>query len=88
MPKKRTKSDRRGTVIGILGVGLDDADGHKRITRTELMILVGGSKQTHDRMQETASRFAESLEKQGKTLNDVSAREVADLIRAAHEKAR
>ena len=52
------------------------------------MVLVGGSEETHERMQETAIRFAEGLEKRGKTLNDVSVREVADLIRTAHEKAR
>ncbi len=88
MPKKRIKRDKKGTVAGILGVALDATDDHKRITRTEEMILVGGSEETHDRMQETAIRFSEGLEKRGKTLKEVSVKEVADLLRDAHEKTR
>jgi hypothetical protein len=84
MPKKRPR--RKKTVTGVLGVGLDGDDGHKRITRTEQMVLVGGSEETHGRMQETAIRFAEGLEKRGKTLTEVSVKEVADLLRAAHDK--
>ncbi|HEY2784460.1 MAG TPA: hypothetical protein VGJ05_05740 [Fimbriiglobus sp.] len=88
MPKKRKKRENQGTVAGILGVGLDSDDDHKRLTRTEEMILVGGSAQTHERMQEAAVRFAEGLEKRGKTLQEASAKEVADLLRDAHEKCR
>ncbi|HJZ54888.1 MAG TPA: hypothetical protein VKE74_08005 [Gemmataceae bacterium] len=68
---------------GILGLGLDAEDGHKRITQTEEMLLVGGSEQTHERMQETAIRFGEELEKRGKALPEVSVREAIDLIREA-----
>ena len=50
-PKKRKRKTRVG---GILGIGLDNEDGQKRITRTEEMVLVGGSHETHERMQETA----------------------------------
>ncbi len=75
------------TVAGILGVGLD-GDGQKRVTRTDEMVLVGGSRETHERMQETAIRFAEGLEKRGKSLPEASVREVIDLLREAREKTR
>jgi hypothetical protein len=88
MPHRNAKRKRPATVAGILGVGLDTDDGHRRITRTDHMILVGGSEATHGRMQETAIRFAEGLEKRGKTLKQVSVAEVADLLRAAHERSR
>ena len=52
------------------------------------MVLVGGSQETHERMQETAIRFGEELEKRGKTLPETSVREVIDLLREAHEKTR
>lgn len=78
----------RATVRGILGVGLDNADGQKRVTRTEEMLLMGGSRETHERMQETAIRFSEGLEKRGKTLGEASVGEVIDLLRAAHDKTR
>lgn len=81
--KQRKKTTR---VAGILGVGLDNADGQKRVTRTEEMVLVGGSQDTHERMQETAIKFGEGLAKRGKSLPEASVREVVDLLREAHEK--
>jgi predicted DNA-binding protein len=48
--------------------------------------LVGGSAETHERMQETAIRFSENLEKRGKTLQQASVREVLDLLREAIER--
>jgi hypothetical protein len=84
MPKKPKV---KASVTGVLGVGLD-GDGHTRLTRTEEMVLVGGSAETHERMQETAIRFAEGLEKRGKTLAEADVREVAELLHEARERAR
>lgn len=82
--KPRTRAAK--TVGGILGVGLDAANGEKRVTRTEEMVLLGGSRETHERMQETAIRFSENLEKRGKRLEETSVEEVVDLLREASEK--
>ena len=84
--KKAKKSEPPPTVAGVVGVGLDGADGHRRVTRTEEMVLVGGSAETHEKMQETAIRFGENLEKRGKTLREASVSEVVDLLREAIEK--
>ncbi|HEX5272678.1 MAG TPA: hypothetical protein VFW33_19410, partial [Gemmataceae bacterium] len=70
-------------VLGFLGVGLDNADGHKRVTQSESFLLVGGSEETHERMQDTAIHFEEELRKRGKRLQDTSADEAADLLRDA-----
>jgi len=75
-------------VAGIVGLGLDGEDGHRRITRTEEMLLLGGSAETHERMEETAVRFGEGLEKRGKTLPETTVGEAIDLLREAIEKAR
>ena len=89
MPRKQpSKTKNEPRVEGILGLGLDATDGTKRVTRTEEMVILGGSEQTHERMQETAIRFAEALEKRGKTLPEASVREVIDLLRDAHERTR
>jgi hypothetical protein len=85
MPKKKRKK-AEPMVAGVIGVGLDGEDGHKRITRTEEMVLVGGSAETHEKMQETAIRFGENLEKRGKTLREASVREALDLLRDAIER--
>jgi hypothetical protein len=87
MPKKKRAPKKADpSVGGIVGLGLDAEDGHTRITRTQEMVLVGGSEETHERMQETASRFSEELEKCGKTLPETTVREVVDLLREALEK--
>jgi hypothetical protein len=69
-------------VVGFLGVGLD-GDGHRRVTQAEHFLLVGGSAETHERMQETVVRFEEALDKRGKQLRDVSPEEAVDLLRDA-----
>lgn len=88
MPKKSSGRKKAPKVAGIVGLGLDGEDGHRRVTRTEEMVLVGGSAETHERMQETAIRFGEELEKRGKTLPETSVREAIDLLREAIEKSR
>lgn len=88
MPKKSSGRKKRTKVAGIVGLGLDGEDGHRRVTRTEEMVLVGGSRETHERMQETAIRFGEELEKRGKTLPETTVREAVDLLREAIEKTR
>jgi hypothetical protein len=78
------REDEKGRqVVGFLGVGLDNQDGHQRLTRTENFLLVGGSAETHERMQDTAVRFGEALQKRGKTLPETSPEEALDLLRDA-----
>lgn len=86
MPRKRSKKKKEPKVGGILGLGLDAEDGHRRMTQTDEMVLVGGSESTHERMQETAIRFSEELERRGKALPETSVREAMDLLREAIEK--
>lgn len=83
MPRKKSGKLSKAKVAGILGVGLDGEDGHKRVTQTDEMTLIGGSADTHERMQETAIKFGEGLEKRGKTLPETSVEEAADLLREA-----
>ena len=76
--------DRRNRPSFLLGVGLDNADGHRRATRGEDYLLVGGSEETHERMQESAEKMREVLEDRGKRLRDVTSRdELRDIAREA-----
>jgi hypothetical protein len=83
MAKKTKKSEAE--VVGFLGVGLDNQDGHRRVTRSDEFFLVGGSAETHERMQDTAIRFSEALRKKGKTLKEASPEEALDLLRDSME---
>ena len=63
----------------LLGLGLDNSDGHVRITRGENFHLLGGSHETHEMMQEHAMKINEKLKERSKTLDTVSARELTEI---------
>ena len=67
----------------LLGLGLDNRDGHRRITRGDNFCLVGGSEETHDRMTETVVRFNERLARRGKELHELSREEFNDMMQEA-----
>jgi len=69
----------------MLGVGLDNQDGHKRITKGDNFYLVGGSEESHERMTETAIKVNEKLSSKGKTLEDISEKEFIDIVREVNE---
>ncbi len=76
--------EKERQVVGFLGVGLD-GDGEHRVTRTEHFFLVGGSENTHERMQDTAVKFNEALTRRGQPLQQLPVKVVIDLLRQAHE---
>lgn len=67
-------------VAGLLGVGLDNEDGHKRITTGERFAIVGGSEETHGRLAETAIKTFEELKHRRKNLETVAREELAEII--------
>ena len=84
--KRRTRQKaERPELIGFLGVGLDNQDEHKRITQSEHFVLLGGSPETHERMQDTVVRFEEALKRTGKPLSETPPEKAADLLRDAME---
>ncbi len=64
----------------LFGLGFDSKDGHVRITKGDNFKLFGGSKNTHEMMQEKAIKFNEQLKKKGKTLDDISREEFLDIM--------
>ena len=74
-------AEKQNQPAGLLGVGLDGEDGHKRITRSERFLLVGGSAETHNRMTETVVKTFENLDRKGKALQGVSSAELKELLR-------
>jgi hypothetical protein len=67
-------------VVGFVGVGLDNNDGHQRLTRCDHFFLVGGSAQTHEKMQDSAIKFNEALERSCKKLAETRLEEVLALF--------
>lgn len=73
----RLKRKRRKAKI--LGLGLDNDDGHVRITRSENFHLMGGSAETHEGMQEKCIKFDEKLRDRGKELDSLERGEFLDM---------
>lgn len=64
----------------LFGIGLDNQDGHKRITSAEKFAILGGSKETHDKMTETVMKTFEDMDRKGKSLESIEPTELKDLI--------
>ena len=77
---KPTRKKREPKIRGIVGVGLDNEDGHKRITTGEKFLLVGGSQDTHERMTETMMKTFEELKRRDKRLESVEPQELGEII--------
>jgi hypothetical protein len=79
-PKPKTRRRKpRAVVEGLIGVGLDGKDGHTRITKAAHVLLLGGSAETHEQMQEFTIRLGERMKARGKTFGQVSPKELRDL---------
>jgi hypothetical protein len=65
----------------LLGLGFDCKDGHIRITKGANFRLFGGSKETHEMMQEKAVKFNEQLKNRRKSLDDINKREFVEIAR-------
>lgn len=74
-------TNRHRKSAALLGLAFDNDDGHTRLTRGKNFLLCGGSQDTHARMQETALKINENLDKRGKRLEDVSVGELRDICR-------
>ena len=80
---KPKRKKRQPKIRGILGIGLDHEDGHKRITTGEKFVLVGGSQDTHELMTETMVKTFEELKRRDKHLEAVDPRELGEIIEQA-----
>lgn len=76
MRKGATSGDAR-----LIGIGLDEGNGHIRVTQGKNFSVYMGSESTHERMQELCIKLNESLDRRGKTLSELSRSELGDLLR-------
>lgn len=64
----------------LLGLGLDNTDGHTRVTKADNFTINGGSQETHERLTEICMKTNEDLKKRGKRLETADPRELAEII--------
>jgi len=73
-------------LVGLIGIGFDNEDGHKRITKGDEFLVIGGSEETHERIQDIVIHVTESLKTKGKRLQDACVDEVIDLVHEANDQ--
>jgi len=78
--KKPAKHTKKSPAKKLLGIGLDNDDGHKRITKGDQFVLLGGSEETHGRMTETVVKTFEELKHRRKHLSEVERAELDEII--------
>jgi len=67
MSNNRINNERRH----LFGLGLDNSDGHVRLTKGQDFNLIGGSEKTHQKMQDKVMELSEDLAKKGKSISDI-----------------
>ena len=77
MSKKKKKPAPLAVLVGI---GLDNTDGHKRATTGEKFAILGGSAETHERMTETVVKTFEELKARKKQLEQVEPTELEEIL--------
>jgi hypothetical protein len=82
----RKSKEKTTQSLGLIGLGFDNQDEHQRITKGEDFLLVGGSQETHERMQDVAIHITESLKTKGKRLLDAGVDEVVELMQKALDR--
>jgi hypothetical protein len=78
--KKKPATKRPRRKAALLGLGLDNDDGHKRITTGENFAIFGGSAETHEKMTETVVKTFEELKRRRKPLVAVEPKELAEIL--------
>ncbi len=67
-------------VVGLLGVGFDNEDGHIRITQSDHSKIVMGSMESHQKLQKVCSEIEEAVRLSGRELNEYTPDEFMKLV--------
>ena len=73
-------------IAGLLGLGFDARPDEKRVTRGKNFLLMGGSRETHGRMVDAALAFNDLVDKRGKRIEEVNARELNEIAEELRER--
>lgn len=64
----------------IIGHGGQNKDGHRRITKGDRILVVGGTKENHEMIAEKAIKFTEEVKKRGRTMDNLRPGDVREIF--------
>ncbi|NRA11185.1 MAG: hypothetical protein HRT57_04430 [Crocinitomicaceae bacterium] len=70
----------KSRVVGLLGIGFDNDDGHIRISHSEHSKIFMGSKESHHVLQQMCIDIEEAVRLSGRELSDYTSDEFLKLI--------
>jgi len=74
------KATGQSRVVGLLGVGFDQNDGHIRITQAENYKVLMGSNYSHQALQKICSRIERAVAESGRVFSDYTPEEFMELM--------
>jgi len=67
-------------VVGLLGVGFDNKDGHIRITQSDVYHVLMGSGETHTELHRICLQIEAAIKSSGKVMSDYSPEEFMRMV--------
>ena len=84
MPARKAKVRRKNGFL--LGVRVDGGDGHRRVSRGEDFVAVGGTREGHEHLRETVAEISDEVKRRGRTVGEVRKDEFREILERAIEK--
>jgi hypothetical protein len=84
MPARKAKVRRKKGLL--VGVRLDEGDGHSRVSRGEDFLAVGGTKEAHEHLRETVAEVSDEVKRRGRALAEVRRKEFSEILARVLEK--
>jgi len=84
MPARKTKVRRKKGLL--VGVRLDEGDGHSRVSRGEDFLAVGGTKEAHEHLRETVAEVSDEVKRRGRAMAEVRRKEFREILARVLEK--
>ena len=75
-------ANKRGLLVG---VRIDKGDGHRRVSRGDDFVAVGGTKEAHEHLRETVAEISDEVKRRKRSLVEVRREELKEIIVRAIE---
>ena len=86
MKRKRSGTKIRKRKGLLVGLRVEKADGHTRVSRGEDFVALGGSKEGHEHLRETVAEISDEVKRRGREMGEVRREELKEIVARAIEK--
>jgi hypothetical protein len=83
-PRIRRKRDNRRSLL--VGVRVDEGDGHTRVSRGDDFVALGGTREAHEHLRETVAGISDEVKRRGRDLAEVHREELRDILSRVIDK--